>query len=61
VDSSVKSECRFFASPVELGPNGAEKVLGIGEITPFEAERLKEVVGELVPSIESGLNFGSKL
>jgi len=57
VESDVQSGCQFFASEVELGPNGAEKIRPLGPMTAFEQSRLNEAVTELKPSIDSGNAF----
>lgn len=48
--------CRF-ATPVELGVNGLEKNLGLGELDEYEQGKLQEAVAELIPSIVEGVNF----
>ena len=35
VQSDV-TEAKYFATPIVLGPNGVEKNLGLGTLTPFE-------------------------
>ena len=37
----------FFAGPVELGPTGAEKILPLGPMSPFEQELYKAAIGEV--------------
>lgn len=43
--------CSFFASPVELGPNGVEKVHGIGKVSQHEERLLEAVSRRLNPFI----------
>jgi malate dehydrogenase len=57
VESDVVPECQWFATRVELGVNGIEKNLGLGELDAFEQEKLKEAIAELVPSIVEGVDF----
>jgi len=47
----------FFASPVDLGRNGIEKVLRFGAIDDFEKERLKALLPELEAQIKKGVDF----
>jgi len=47
----------FFATNVELGPEGVEKIHGLGEISEFEEELLAEAVPELQKNIKKGLDF----
>ena len=56
VDSPLyKSEgIDFFASKVELGPNGVEKVLEVGKITPKEQELLNVAKADLKKNIAKG-------
>ena len=57
VESDVVPECQWFATPVEIGPNGIEKNLGLGELDAFEKEKLSEAITELIPSITEGVEF----
>ena len=45
----------FFASRVELGPGGAEKILEVGKITPKEQELLDVAKGDLKKNIAKGM------
>ena len=45
----------FFASKVELGPNGVEKVMDVGKITPFEQKLLDACKTDLKKNIEKGM------
>jgi len=57
VESTV-TKAKFFASPVVLGKNGAETVLGYGTLHAYEAEKLeKEALPELIASIAKGEKF----
>ncbi|MTV29032.1 malate dehydrogenase, partial [Nitriliruptoraceae bacterium ZYF776] len=53
------AETEFFASPVLLGPNGVEKVLGPGKLNEFEVELLKTAMPELKKSIQKGKDFAA--
>lgn len=59
VDSPLfKSEgIDFFASPVTLGPQGIEKIHGIGELSSLEEEMLEKCKETLKKNIEKGENF----
>lgn len=60
VKSKVVPECDYFATPLLLGPNGIEKNLGLGEVTPFEKELIAKAIPELVSSIKKGVEFVNK-
>lgn len=61
VESSVVPECKYFANPIELGPEGVHKNLGLGNLTAFEKAKLeKEVIPELKGSIAKGEEFAKK-
>ncbi|RYP48196.1 hypothetical protein DL769_011230 [Monosporascus sp. CRB-8-3] len=47
----------FFASKVELGPNGVEKILPVGEIDANEQKLLEACLGDLKKNIEKGVAF----
>lgn len=57
VESPVVPELRFFASRIELGKNGVEKIHDIGKISDYEATKLKELIPELKASIKKGEEF----
>merc|ERR1719209_1127575 len=44
--ASDLTECKYFATPLVLGPNGVEKNLGLGNLTAFEEELLKKSLPE---------------
>nr|CDS31858.1 malate dehydrogenase [Hymenolepis microstoma] len=58
VESEV-AETDFFASPVLLGPNGVEKVFGIGNVNKYETELLKIAIPELKKNIQRGKDFAA--
>ena len=47
----------FFASKVELGPNGVEKIYEVGKITDEEQKLLDVALGDLKKNIEKGVSF----
>ena len=59
VDSPLyKSEgIEFFASPVTLGPEGVEKIHGIGALSEKEEEMLAKCKETLKKNIEKGQKF----
>jgi len=51
---------RYFASPVEFGVNGIEKIHDIGKLDEFEQKKLAEALPELKEQIEKGEAFVTK-
>lgn len=47
----------FFSSKVELGPNGVEKILPVGEVDSIEQGLLETCIGDLKKNIEKGVSF----
>ncbi|KAI1451775.1 malate dehydrogenase-like protein [Annulohypoxylon moriforme] len=47
----------FFASRVELGPSGVEKILPVGEVDSNEQALLEACLGDLKKNIEKGVAF----
>ena len=47
----------FFSSKVELGPNGVEKILPVGEVDAIEKGLLEACIGDLKKNIEKGVSF----
>jgi len=47
----------FFASKVELGPNGVEKIHDVGKVDPKEQELLEAALVDLKKNIEKGVKF----
>ena len=45
----------FFASKVELGPNGIEKIQEVGKITQYEQKLLETCKADLKKNIEKGM------
>ncbi|KAL6631598.1 malate dehydrogenase [Neocallimastix sp. 'constans'] len=54
---AVDDGCAFFASAIELGPSGAEKILPIGPLSDFEQGLYKACVEQLKANIAKGVNF----
>lgn len=51
------TEAPYFATPLELGPNGVSKNHGIGTLSAFEKAKLDEAMSELLKNIKKGENF----
>lgn len=49
----------YFSTRLELGPEGVEKNLGLGELTDFEKKLVDACVPELQKSIEKGEKFAA--
>jgi len=57
--ASEVTELPFFSSKVRLGPNGAEEIFGLGELSDFEKTGLEKCNELLIKSIEKGEKFGA--
>eukprot|EP00879_Flechtneria_rotunda_P024504 GHRR01025980.1.p1 GENE.GHRR01025980.1~~GHRR01025980.1.p1 ORF type:complete len:236 (+),score=71.36 GHRR01025980.1:279-986(+) len=57
VQSDVVPGCPFFASRVQLGPEGVVKVNGLGPLNDFEKQALEDMLPELKAQIEKGIHF----
>lgn len=59
VDSPLFKEqgCDYFASNVELGPNGVEKIHPVGKITDYEQKLLDVCVTDLAKNIKKGVDW----
>jgi malate dehydrogenase len=59
VDSPLYKDqgIEFFASKVELGPSGVEKILPVGEVDAHEQKLLEACLGDLKKNIEKGVTF----
>jgi len=62
VDSPLYKDqgCDFFASNVELGPNGVEKIHPVGKITDYEQKLLDVCLGDLSKNIAKGVEFAKE-
>ncbi|KAL2847292.1 lactate/malate dehydrogenase [Aspergillus pseudodeflectus] len=47
----------FFASKVELGPNGVEKIFPVGEVNAYEQKLLDDCLRDLAKNIKKGIDF----
>lgn len=54
------TEASYFATPMLLGPDGAEKDLGIGDLTDFEKQKLDELLPELKANIAKGEKYAAE-
>jgi malate dehydrogenase len=59
VDSPLFKDqgCDFFASNVELGPSGVEKIHPIGKVTDFEQKLVDACVVDLAKNIKKGVEW----
>lgn len=60
VESPLISGVPFFASKVQLGPNGVEDIFEIGTVTEAEQKGIDELVPELKASIAKGVEFANQ-
>lgn len=60
IQSDLVPELDFFASKVQLGPDGVSSPLPLGELTPFEQQALKDLIPELQGSISKGIKFANE-
>lgn len=52
--------CDFFASNVELGPNGVEKIHPVGKITDYEQKLLDVCISDLSKNIKKGVAWAKE-
>ena len=59
VDSPLYKDqgVNFFASRVELGPNGVEKILPVGDVPAYEQKLLEAALVDLKKNIQKGVDF----
>lgn len=50
----------FFASRIQLGPEGVAKINGLGPLTDFEKHGLDAMIPELKAQIDKGLAFAKQ-
>jgi len=60
VESSVANGASFFASNVELGPNGVKTIYPLGKLSAYEEKLISAAIPELAQSIEKGVAFAKK-
>ena len=58
--TQVVPGCPFFASRVQLGPEGVAKINGLGPLTDYEKQALDAMLPELKQQIEKGLAFAKQ-
>ncbi|KAL2734122.1 hypothetical protein V1478_003820 [Vespula squamosa] len=51
---------KYFSSPVLLGKNGVEKIMGYGELNAYEKKLLEAAIPELQKNIKKGEDFVNK-
>jgi len=57
IESSLVPGLDYFASKVQLGPNGVEDVFEIGSVTDYEQQGIETLIPELKKSIAKGIDF----
>lgn len=57
VKSDVVKGVEYFATPVQIGPNGVEKNLGYGKLSAYEQQLVEKAVAELQANIKKGVSF----
>uniref|UniRef100_A0A0N5B542 Malate dehydrogenase, mitochondrial n=1 Tax=Strongyloides papillosus TaxID=174720 RepID=A0A0N5B542_STREA len=57
VSSNAVKGVDYFSTPVELGPNGVEKILGYGKISSYEQGLVEKAIPELQKNITKGVKF----
>ncbi|PWN49795.1 putative MDH1-malate dehydrogenase precursor, mitochondrial [Violaceomyces palustris] len=57
VTSVIGNSTSFFSVPLELGPNGVEKILPLGKLSEYEQGLLKKAVEDLGGNIGKGVAF----
>ncbi|XP_060656124.1 malate dehydrogenase, mitochondrial-like [Drosophila nasuta] len=58
--ASDVTEAAFFSTPLELGPEGIKKNLGLPKMSDDEKEQLKKMIPELKTSIAAGIDFAQE-
>lgn len=57
VKKEIGKDLAYFSSRVELGPNGVEKILPLGNITDFEKGLVAAALPDLADNISKGVTF----
>jgi len=57
IESSLIPDLEYFASKVQLGPNGVEEVFEVGQVSDFEQQGIEGLIPELKKSIAKGQEF----
>ena len=62
VDSPLYKDqgVEYFASNVELGPNGVEKIHPVGKVTEYEQKLLDACLADLKGNINKGVKFAAE-
>ena len=60
VDSDVVPGCDFFASKVEIGPEGVMKIHPVGDISPYEQDLLDAAIPDIQANIKKGVEFANQ-
>ena len=55
------TEASYFSTPVEFGPQGISKNLGMGKLSDFEKKLVEGALPELKASIKKGEDFVAKM
>ncbi|CAK8674691.1 malate dehydrogenase, mitochondrial-like [Clavelina lepadiformis] len=58
VQSNI-TKCKYFSTPLVLGPNGIKKNLGLGKLSAFEESLVDACIPELQGSIKKGEDFAA--
>ncbi|KAJ1023405.1 hypothetical protein NDA18_004929 [Ustilago nuda] len=61
VTAVIGNETPFFSVPLQLGPNGVEKILPLGKLNDYESELIKKAVVDLKGNINKGVQFTANL
>ncbi|CAO0802351.1 unnamed protein product [Mucor circinelloides] len=56
-DVFAKEGVEYFSTNIELGPEGVEKINGLGEISDYEKELIAKAIPELKKNIVKGNDF----
>jgi len=57
LQKELGKDLEYFSAPVELGPNGVQKINILGKITPAETTLIQAALPELATNIEKGISF----
>merc|ERR1719515_403073 len=60
VDSDVVPGCDFFATKIEIGPEGVMKIYPVGDITPYEQDLLDAAIPDIQANIKKGVEFANQ-
>ncbi|KAH9986198.1 NAD-malate dehydrogenase [Russula compacta] len=55
--NEIGKELDYFASNVQIGPNGIEKIYPLGKLTDYEKQLIAAAIPELTTNIEKGTTF----